>query len=103
MIQFHIIAEVAITGIGKPDPARAIDRQIVGAVQAASFEIRADNDGLPAFPVLNHLPAATFTSVDDAVRVQHEAVGRICAFAPDADLTGGRVVAHNATVGDVGE
>ena len=56
--------------------------------------------GFAAFLVLDHLPAATFTGVDDAVGVQHEAVGLIGALPPNADLTGGRVVTHNAAIGE---
>ena len=118
VVELEVVGFFAVARIGKPHAAERVEGQVVGAVEALALKLVAD-DGEPAvFFVANHTATvagiglallgegdavAALAGVELAVPVEHQAVGLVGAGAEDGGFAAARVVAEDATGGDIGE
>ena len=71
VIQLHVVTEVAVTWIGKPNPTLAVDSKIIRAIETLPLEFGTDYNRFTPFRVLYHASTAAFACVHKTVTIRH--------------------------------
>src|SRR5262249_55404755 len=96
VVQLHVGPELAVARIGEPDAAPAVDRQIVRAVQPATFEAIGQHGYSSVCLVADHAASPTLAGIEPAVAIEHQPIGFL---RPRPELGAGtraRIVAPDA-------
>ena len=97
VVELAIAMVVAIARVGEPDAASAIEREIVGAVETATFKAVDQRRLYTIWPVADDSPTFPLARVERAIGTKRT-VGRTRVVVDGHDIACRRVVAANLVV-----